>query len=156
MAVQSAFPSAMCVSARCSASLFLLISGLVKGSSAECLSDEHDSSTSPSCGRAHFTPTLSTEFCPTLWKSQEPLIHPSRLRSRGVWERANKGWGERVALEGLREAGGEGDAPTLTSIAFTKRVTFWDTSGHACVLLCEHNISSCRNSMSRECSIPMR
>lgn len=64
-----------------------------------------------------------------------------------------------MALEGRREGGGEGDAPTLTSIAFSKRVSFWDASGHACVLPREHNISSlspCSNSMSRERSIPMR
>lgn len=36
-----------------------------------------------------------------------------------------------MELEGLREGRGEGDPPSLTSVAFTKRVTFCAAGGHA-------------------------
>lgn len=62
-----------------------------------------------------------------------------------------------MELAGLGEGPGEGDASHLTSVAFTKPVTFCDTSGHSCVLWCEHSISShspCSKSMGRESSHP--
>lgn len=157
MAVPSAFPSAACESASCSASPFLLISVLVKGSCSECLSDLHAWSRSPSCGRPHCTPALSTKICPTLGKSQEPLILPLRLVPVGFRKElindGEGGWSLRVSGKVV----GKETPPSLTSVAFTKPVTFCAASGHAGVLRCEHGISSlgpCSKSMSRECYHP--